>query len=283
MIPLYGDLPGDFNDWVESLLQAGFLVVLVQNNCGQKAELPFNLVRRVKQAESALHLLYNHNRGGVAGGFNRGVEHTIREGAEWVTLLDQDSRLVPSSLKRLVEPWLHCKTGLLVGPVIWDGRRGRGHGKAPTTTINSCFVTRLLISSGTTMRTADWAQLGPMFEWLVVDFVDHSWCFRAQARGFRLLQHPDVKLLQHFGKKHPNPICRFLGMELYSPMRHFYQLRNLRWLLFQAEVPMDLRCKELIKMLLKPWLWVLFEDKRAENLRAILMALQAPLPVPSAW
>ena len=53
-----------------------------------------------------------------------------------------------------------------------------------------------------------------MAEWLV-DFVDHTWCFRAQARqGFRLLQHPEVQLVQRFGRTHPNPLCRWLGMEL---------------------------------------------------------------------
>ena len=67
-------------------------------------------------------------------------------------------------------------------------------------------------------------------------------------------------------------------MELYSPSRHYYQLRNLRWLLHQAEVPLDLRWKELIKMLLKPWLWLLCEPRRRENLKSILAALRAPLP-----
>ncbi len=283
MIPLYGVLPSDFDAWVESLLQVGFLVVLVQNNRDHKSELSFALISKAEQPESSLHLLHNHNRGGVAGGFNRGVEHAILEEAAWVTLLDQDSRLEPASLQRLVEPWLHRETRLLVGPMVWDGSRGEHHGKLPTATLSGYWITRLLISSGTTLRTADWPQLGPMFEWLVVDFVDHSWCFRAQARGFRLLKHPDVKLVQRFGSSHPNLFCRWLGMELYSPMRHFYQMRNLRWLLQQPEVPLDLRCKELFKMLLKPWLWLLFEAQRANNLRAALAALRAPLPPESAW
>jgi len=57
----------------------------------------------------------------------------------------------------------------------------------------------------------------------------------------------------------------------------------LRWLLQKAEVPLDLRCKELIKMLLKPWLWLLFEPKRRENLASILAALRAPLLQPDLF
>ena len=120
-----------------------------------------------------------------------------------------------------------------------------------------------------------------MDEWLVVDFVDHSWCFRAQVRqGFRLLQHPEVRLAQRFGRAHPNRVCRWLGMELYAPRRHYYQLRNLRWLLQQAEVPLDLRCKELIKMLLKPWLWLLCEPRRRDSTCVQCLEVTWPLNPP---
>ena len=67
-------------------------------------------------------------------------------------------------------------------------------------------------------------------------------------------------------------------MQLYSPMRHFYSLRNLRWLLRQPCVPADLKAKEVMKMSIKPWLWLACESNRRENLRAILKAITEPLP-----
>ena len=284
VIPLYGDLPLDWTAWVASLLEEGFWVVLVENNPEPLPDHTLSLVEHTQPLDSArFHLLRNNNQGGVAGGFNRGVERAIALGAQWVTLLDQDSRLVPTLLKRLLEPWRQGATQLLVGPLIWDGRRDQHHGRQPSARMEQLWCTRLLISSGTTFAAADWPLLGQMFEWLVVDFVDHSWCFRAQLRGFQLLQHPDVCLIQRFGQAHPNPLCRWLGMELYPPRRHFYQLRNLRWLLLQSFVPLDLRCKEFLKMLIKPWLWLLCEPQKRQNLRAVLSALSAPLPAARAW
>jgi len=276
VIPLYGGVPRDLEDWVAALQQAGLHVVLVQNNPGHLSMLPAALQR----SEQGLRLIDNQNVGGVAGGFNRGIDAAIAGGVDWITLLDQDSRLLPADLHRLREPWAQLtQPSLLVGPLIWDGRRECLHAMASATKFQKYLVTRLLISSGTTFRAADWPRLGPMAEWLVVDFVDHTWCFRAQARqNFRLLQHPEVRLVQRFGSMHPNRLCRWLGMELYTPSRHYYQLRNLRWLLQQAEIPLDLRCKELLKMLLKPWLWLLCEPRRHENFTAILAALHAPLP-----
>jgi rhamnosyltransferase len=281
VIPLYGELPSDHLPWTESLLREGFKVVFVDNNPATAWHPCEGLPVVSDFSRDGVATIGNRNAGGVAGGFNRGVEFAIQHGAHWITLLDQDSRIKPGLLSRLREPWQEMNQArILVGPQIWDGRRGVGVESEPSQTVHGYAITRLLISSGTTFRSADWNQLGSMNEWLTIDYVDHAWCFQAQARmGFLLLQHPEVKLVQQFGALHPNRFCRWLGMELYSPMRHFYQLRNLRWLIRQSFVPIDLRCKELVKMLIKPWLWILFEPKKRQNLSSILQALQAPLPV----
>ena len=278
VIPLYGVCPPDLGEQVSSYAKAGLVVVLVQNNSDDNTSLP-SMLRVLVDSEPGVIYVHNSNLGGIAGGFNRGIERIIAEGVQWVTLLDQDSRLASSALIRLREPWAdYSGQQIMVGPVIWDGRRHQIHGRRRQSSKKGYLQTRLLISSGTTFSAGDWPFLGPMMEWLVVDFVDHLWIFQSQARGFSLLQHPDVVLVQSFGQRHPHPLCHLLGMELYSPMRHYYSIRNLRFLLLNQDVPLDLRFKELLKMLFKPWLWLIFEPQKKKNLHAILMALSAPLP-----
>jgi rhamnosyltransferase len=153
------------------------------------------------------------------------------------------------------------------------------HGRS-SRSANGLDATRLLISSGTTFRSVDWPELGSLHDDLYIDFVDHAWCFRAQARGYSLWQHPEVLLRQQFGSVHPNRLCRLLGLQLYSPDRHYYGLRNLRWLCLQPYVPLDLKVKEIVKMLIKPWLWLLYEPQRPANFRAIVRGLFARLPGP---
>lgn len=277
MIPLYGLQPRELTKQLQSYLNAQIAIFLVQNNSATNKHIDEELKEMVSR-EKAITYIANHNRGGVAGGFNRGIERAIAEGLEWITLIDQDSRLLGHELLRLREPWLTWPDlKLLVGPRIWDGRRHKVHGRKRSETYGAYIRTRLLISSGTTFRAKDWALLGPMLEWLMIDFVDHAWSFHAGEKGFVLLQHPEVVLNQAFGERHPNTLCRLIGMELYSPTRHFYSIRNLRWLLTQRQVPLDLKWKEVAKMLLKPWLWLLCEPRRIENMQAILHALQVPL------
>jgi rhamnosyltransferase len=278
VIPLYGDCPVYLPQQVQALAQSGFVVLLVLNNPTASPPLP-QLLQVIVDQEPHVICILNENQGGVAGGFNRGVQLAVALGVQWITLLDQDSVLQAHELSLLTEPWRDLPgMRIIVGPMIWDEERHKMHGRTRYRHWQGYFQTRLLISSGTTFRAVDWYELGPMMESLFIDYVDHFWCFNAQARGFVLLHHPRVRLVQVFGRRHPNPVCRYIGMQLYSPMRHYYSLRNLRLLLLNRQVPFDLRLKEFIKMLVKPWLWLLFEPRRSENLKAILDALLTPLP-----
>lgn len=274
VIPLFGgdQIDAELQVYLADLVAAGLLVVLVDNN-------PEGALHRGR-VPPGCQWVPNHNRGGIAGGLNRGVAWARAAGADVLTLLDQDSRIAADQMARLREPLeRQPRRRLVVGPGIWDAQRRKRHGRWRPSAAG-LDATRLLISSGTTFRSDDWPELGTMHEDLWIDFVDHAWCFRAQARGFSLVQYPAVMLHQQFGAVHPHFLCRRLGLQLYSPERHYFVLRNLRWLCHQSSVPMDLKIKEAVKMLVKPWLWLLFEPNRRANLRAIVRGLQAPLPGP---
>ena len=273
VVPLFGDRPPpDLVDYLQHLLAAGLVLVLVDNNPGK----PLAWVGTLPCSQ----LLKNANRGGIAGGLNRGIDRARQMGATWITLLDQDSRIPADQMVCLREPFVGApKRRQVVGPRIWDSQRQVRHGRS-SRSANGLDATRLLISSGTTFRSVDWPELGSLHDDLYIDFVDHAWCFRAQARGYSLWQHPEVLLRQQFGSVHPNRLCRLLGLQLYSPDRHYYGLRNLRWLCLQPYVPLDLKIKEIVKMLIKPWLWLLYEPQRPANFRAIVRGLFARLPGP---
>ena len=265
VIPLYGAIADDLASCLEAMLNRGLAVILVDNNplgVGKGQTLP------------CTRCVLNENRGGQAGGLNRGVEAAIGLGVRWITLLDQDSRLGADDVARLTDAWTQgLSQRCVVGPTVWDQDRDKRHGRRGGRW-GGWYRTRLLISSGTTFKASDWPRLGAFDEQLFIDFVDHLWCFRVQARGFQLWQHEDVVMMQSFGQPHPNPVCRYLGMQLYSPRRHYFSLRNLSCLLRHRDVPLDLKLKELIKMLFKPWLWLFFEPSHQANAKAIVAALR---------
>jgi rhamnosyltransferase len=268
IIPLYGILPSDFRDYVQALMDDGFLVVLVDNqprpDHGSIADLP------------AAARIINRNRGGVAGGFNRGVERALSLGANVITLLDQDSRLTAHQLRHLASDLLRFgQERVVIGPWVVDQRRDKP--KPPITP--SLCRTRMLISSGSTFRADAWNELGKMHEPLEIDYVDHYWTFSAVKNGFHCYQQPAVVLRQVFGERHPSRLCHWLGMQLYSPSRHYTAIRNLRWLIRQDCVPLDVKIKEVIRMAFKPMLWILFEPAKRQNIRAVISGFRDSLPV----
>jgi rhamnosyltransferase len=126
-----------------------------------------------------------------------------------------------------------------------------------------------LMTSGTTLRYQDWISIGQYNEQMEIDYLDHEWSARAVAQGYQLKCSQDALLLQTFGSKHPNGICRRLGINLYSPLRHETALRNLIWMLSDPHLPASFKWKESVKMLFKPVFWLLFEPERYNNARAI--------------
>ena len=260
IIPIYGVLQPDCIVRLRSFVRHGYFVVVVNNNPNRSST---NCV-------VATAVVHHHNRFGLAGGFNAGVAYAIESGAESITLLDQDSVISPDSLACLAQACLH---GQVVGPRVVDVDRSSVH-------TSSSSRARMLISSGTTFLSSTWIQIGPFLEWMEIDYIDHEWCFRANTYGVHLSVIQQATLLQTFGLRHPNRFAHCLGLQLYSPYRRAIALRNLRWLLVQRYVPFDIRLKEFLKMLLKPFIWLTVEPHRRRCFGVLWLGLTAPLNKP---
>jgi rhamnosyltransferase len=266
VVPLYGEIDLACLQRLQGFVDQGLQVVVVNNNAGP-SQLPSGCAHRVVE---------NHNHGGLAGGLNAGVSAALAGAADVITLLDQDSSIDPGDLRQLAS---HCRASqaeriTVVGPRIMDAARSCDH-MAPAN------PARLLITSGTTFTPAGWRAVGPLLEWMEIDYIDHEWCSRARARRVWLQVLASARLEQVFGQRHPSWVAHRLGLQLYSPYRRAIALRNLRWLLRQAYVPWDIRLKELIKMLIKPWLWLVLEPgSRRAVLLALWVGLSSPLEQP---
>lgn len=262
VVPLHGVVPAGLWPRLLDYRRAGCLTIVVNNNA-----CPLNATDPGTSPGPGLEVLENQNRGGLAGGLNRGVARAIARGCGVITLLDQDSTLPVEGLLEL-QRLARSAPDRVVGPAIWDGERRRWHASAGRT--------RLLITSGTTVTAAAWTSVGPYREWMEIDYLDHEWCGRARAAGMILEVRGEAQLVQTFGRRHPSPLGHRIGLQLYSPYRRAIALRNLRWLLRQRYVPLDIRLKEALKMSIKPWCWLLLEPDRRVTVRALWLGLMTP-------
>ena len=259
VLPVFGAAPPGLRTQVSILIRAGLLVVLVNNNSQPQAKQDW---------PSDVILMENANQFGLAGGLNKGVRMALKQGFSAVTLLDQDSELEAEGVLAM-QARVRADVNLVVGPAIWDLDRQCWHTRQQSP--------RMLITSGTTFTSGTWNAVGPFLDWMEIDYLDHEWCSRARQQGFRLRVMEEVRLEQCFGEHHPNRLAHRLGLQLYSPYRRAISIRNLRWLLRQGHIPIDIRLKESIKMLLKPFCWLIFEASRRRTAWSIWVGIQAPL------
>jgi rhamnosyltransferase len=188
---------------------------------------------------------------GIGAAQNRGIDFADQNGAEFVLLLDDDSRMTRTALTSLLKAYSELRAmGIRVGAVCGrpidrhDGSEDSSGNKA-----SAYRVCREMMSSGSLIPLAVFREVGPMDDSLFVDYVDFEWGWRAIAQGYRLYLANDVVFSHALGEG----IHRILGktIKLKSPIRHYYQTRNSLLLLRRHYVPIAWRVKNLTLTLIK--------------------------------
>jgi rhamnosyltransferase len=115
-----------------------------------------------------------------------------------------------------------------------------------------------------------------MDERLFIDNIDMEWCFRAKAKGYRLLGVSDALLYHRLGdsvRRLPFP-----GIDkavlIHSPRRQYYIMRNRLLLYRRAYVPLAWKCADFPRLLFKLVYFSLFVAPRRENLRMMWRGLR---------
>jgi rhamnosyltransferase len=183
---------------------------------------------------------------GLARGQNEGIDQAVRQGAEYVLLLDQDSLPAPDMVTKLLDA-ARARAGqgvAAVGPVYVDPRRedrffsvvreGRFE-RMDTFAAKKVIEVDYLISSGSLVPVTAFNAVGRMSEDLFIDYVDVDWCYRARRQGLVCYLVPEARLDHRLGQAVKKVMGRI--MTVHSPIRLFYRFRNALWLYRRPYVP----------------------------------------------
>lgn len=263
IVPVFGESVENISKRLRGLESRDISIVYVDNNQDSSMQLYEDGFNQT--------VIPNRNVGLVAGGFNRGIDFAVGAGAEIITLIDQDTEITRDDIERLGEALVEIGGRCIIGPEVADAWK-KNQQKA---SLQEVSPERILISAGTTFWSRYWEELGRMNENMGIDFVDHVWCSDARAKGFKLYKIRKVVIRQKFGERHMSAVCRILGMQFYRPKRHYYSLRSIGFLVRNENVPLRLKLGEVIRMTIKPWLWLVFEPRRKENAMMVVRGLKA--------
>ena len=199
------------------LEQAGALVI-VDNGSGEETR---GMLLRIA-ADARVSLVPNAGNVGVATALNLGVERARAAGFNWVLLLDQDSDVRDGMLNSLIEvraAYPQPERVAVIGAGFGDESRPAA--------IADWEEVESVITSGSLIPLGTHALIGPFRDEFFIDYVDAEYCFRARARGYRVLRTTQPLMAHTIGA--PTRHAAFGGSKWttnHSPDRRYYIARN---------------------------------------------------------
>lgn len=231
-----------------ALLDQSDLVILIDNS----ASADYLSQNPIEQTRILYHAMPGNL--GLGAALNVGFSLAASHHCDYVATFDQDSAVPAGMLANLREAHqslsrtrMRCAA---VGPCFYDRRENGAaqpfplfqeqHGHIQTYTPQmldsaSPVPVDTLITSGMLVSLSAW-QSGLHYDpWLMVDFTDTDWCFRARAAGWHLYACPGIALGHALSD---TPPVRLLGLNFlrYSPLRRYYYFRNTLYFVRQPYV-----------------------------------------------
>jgi rhamnosyltransferase len=225
--------------------------------------------------ELGVHLILNSANEGLARAINQGAQWAASQGYRWMLMLDQDTTVAPDMVETLAEV-VRSDSDAQRLAVVGSNFKDKVTGRLNTTVVrpddSGATETVTTITSGSLVSLSAFQAIGGLRDDFFIDCVDHEYCLRARAHGFRvmitsrsIMEHPIGNFTYH----------RFLGRTVrttnHSPLRHYFMSRNLLILAreYANREPRFLYeySRGWIKSLVK---LCLFEDGRLAKIRSVL-------------
>ena len=232
---------------------------LLENNGWQVVVVDNSPQSHKSWLSSSVEFRHCPENAGIAHAQNIGLLLARQQGRDYAMLLDQDSHLTEHLLQtakqRVIEAQSRYPDLAAYGPTIvseFDGQVVRAKVQRVVPDEHGFLHSRQIIASGKIIPLAVLSDVGLMEDALFIDGVDHEWCWRASRKGFRIISDTQA-LLRH---KQGESRKRVLGMtfKVGSPVRLYYQYRNILILLRRSYVPLYWKVRNCVAL---PVRWVI--------------------------
>ena len=178
---------------------------------------------------SRMLLIKNEENRGIAFALNRIMQKSLELKASWTITLDQDSIVPQDLVASNREAMMAGKDLAIISCVIHDRneihRQPERDERVKYSEIETC------ITSASLTNVEAWRKLGGFDELMFIDNVDIEYCLRARRAGYRILRNNTVVLSHAIGNiKEKKLLGRWLTVRIHSPMRKYYQIRNILYM-----------------------------------------------------
>ena len=210
---------------VERILREVGALIVVDNGSGD-AEL--GMLRQLA-TNSSITLISNLNNLGIARALNIGIAHAMTLGFKWALLLDQDSWIDEDMVQTLIATAAAYPDRDKLG-VIGSGYRdsdGPVDEQKDEIVGDNWEEVESVITSGSLIPLSAHAAVGGFREDFFIDHVDTEYCFKARAKGYRVIRTRKPVMSHSIGaiSRH-NVLWMKKSTFNHAPDRRYYFARN---------------------------------------------------------
>lgn len=220
-----------------------------------------------------VHLIENRANPGISVALNQGLEFALQAGFKWILTLDQDTQCYLDMVDTLLKVSRGSDSKLaVIGGNYLDPRNNETF--VPTSEAKGFLEQTTVITSGCLVDTAVAAAIGGFREDYFIDQVDHEFCLRMRARGYKVVISRKP-VMNHSVGRPGGAHLPFLGvLPNHPPLRKYYIARNTVVTVadyWRQEPAWCLR--RLIRLLLGLWLMALLEEQSLSKVRAFMWGI----------
>lgn len=190
----------------------------------------------VKECENIknVQVIYSKENIGLSKAQNRAISQSLKEGAEWVLTLDDDSDMSSGFVDAMLDEYNKSddRVGIII-PIVKDINSGvmsryilSGNRFRKILPTKESIGVLVAISSGMLIKKDVFYEVGYMNEKYFIDYVDIEFSLRVNQR-FKIITSPESVLFHRLGDK---SIFKFLCFSFclsnHSSFRRYYIYRN---------------------------------------------------------
>lgn len=231
---------------LQILMNSENTISIVVDNTPEKYELNLDKINK-----NMIYIPLGRNEG-IAKAQNIGIKKAASLGCKYVCFFDQDSVISNNYVNDLLIGYKETSDFVdfnisTIGPRIFNKTSGREY-KSRThkrKEIGQFISQKQIISSGSLIPITVINEVGLMDESLFIDHVDHEWCWRAAAKGYK------CGVLENLYMEHKIGYSLNIGnysIEVSAPSRYYFQYRNYFYLLKRGYVPVRWKLFHGIKL-----------------------------------
>lgn len=212
-------------------------------------EKNIDLIEKIKIISHKCEYIDNHGNQGIAHALNVGAKLALKNKADWLLTMDQDTSFVNSDFARFQEELgsIDISNIAIVSPSHYLQDE------------NNKFYLELTMTSGNLLNLYIFKKIGEFDEKLFIDSVDTEYCLRILRNGYKIKRVPYVILNHNLGaiKKH-KVFGRSFATTNHNCFRRYYIMRNrfYVWSKYNDTYPLFVKfekkvtTKELIQIIL---------------------------------